>query len=112
MKLLCKMVAFGLLVTAGSPVVLACAVQAPEPPKVAGCHEHGQKSPRPVTYECCRAGHQVAAVREAVKLREPLAQRFHAVEFSGPVSEESHRVRQSGAGISALSAWDVTSLRI
>jgi hypothetical protein len=77
MKPLCKMIALVMLVAVVSPalfgqVFVLVPAQAPQP-RPAGCHEHGQKvpSPSPVTYQCCRVGHQFATVRDAVSLRAP-----------------------------------------
>jgi len=68
MKLRCKLIGWALLATAISPVVVAYAAGQPVQPKPAACHEHGRRAPGPGTYQCCRGGHQFAAVREAVEI--------------------------------------------
>jgi len=82
MKLLDTMVTLALLVAMVSPMALAYGPR--EAPQPAGCHEHGQKSPvpSPVSYQCCRAGHQFAAVRELVNLRAAFVAVYCVVEFS------------------------------
>jgi hypothetical protein len=87
MKPLCKLIAWVLLLTVLSPVVpqVYAATQTPQP---AGCHEHGQKvpAPSPATYQCCRAGHQFAAVREAVDFTASLLRLSSVSEFAVPAS--------------------------
>jgi hypothetical protein len=112
MKLLCKLIALVLLVTAVSPVALASGlIQTPQQ-KPAGCHEHGRKTPvpSPVRYECCRTGHQFAAVREAVDLRFAVLQLSHVIELSVPSLPEPACRAQSKAP--AFGSPGVTSLRI
>jgi hypothetical protein len=83
MKPLGKMIGLLLLLTMAAPIVPAYSPAQIAQPKPAGCHEQGQKSslPEPLTYQCCRAGHQFAAVREVVGLRSPLVQWFYGVEL-------------------------------
>jgi hypothetical protein len=112
MKLLGKMVALGLLVTAVSPVVLAYRTAQAPPQKPAGCHEHGQRSPapNPVTYKCCQLGHQSAAVREAVELRSPVVQWFRGVELgAAPLLVLGCQSRPNSSGTGSPG---ITSLRI
>jgi hypothetical protein len=75
MKPLGKLIALVLLMAVVSPALpQASGLTANSRPKAAGCHEHGQKAPgpNPVSYQCCRAGHQFAAVREWVDFRSRL----------------------------------------
>ena len=84
MKPLGKVMALLLLLAVVSPVH---GVAQPQP---ARCHEHGKKAPapNPVTYQCCRAGHQLAAVREALNLRAPFVAVSRAVESAATPSAE------------------------
>ena len=112
MKLLCKVIAWVLLMAAVSPVAPAYGwVQTPQP-RPAGCHEHGRKlpAPGPVTYECCRAGHQFAAVREAVELRSAALQLSHEIELAVPWLPERACPAQSRPP--AFGSPGMTSLRI
>jgi len=78
-----KMIGLLLLLAMAAPIVLAYGPVQIAQQKPAGCHQHGQKSsvPEPVTYQCCRAGHQFAAVREAVEVRSPLVEWSYGVEL-------------------------------
>lgn len=69
MKLLGKMITLALLGAMISPLALVYGRSLAQAP--ASCHEHRPKAPAPspVSYECCRAGHQFAAVRELVNTR-------------------------------------------
>jgi len=111
MKRLCKVIALMMLAVAVSPVLPQASGRiAQQPP--AGCHEHGQKAPAPspVTYQCCPAGHQFAAVREAVDLRFAVLQLSHVIELSVPPLPEPACQAQSRAP--AFGSPGVTSLRI
>jgi len=95
MRLLGKMVTLALLVALVSPMTLAYGPSQAEQP--AGCHEHGKKAPAPgpVKYECCRAGHQFAAVRELVNLRTAFVLVSRVVEFGVTISTEDVGQNQS-----------------
>jgi hypothetical protein len=111
MKLVCKMIALTLLVAAVSPVfpqAYAAAVRQP-----AGCHEHGQKAPpSPVTYQCCTAGHQFAAVREAPDFRSPLLQLSPTIRIALPALAEPSRQDLWQPWLLALGSPGLISLRI
>jgi hypothetical protein len=83
MKPLGKMIGLLLLLAMTAPIVVAYGPVQIAQQKPAGCHQHGQKSsvPEPVTYRCCGAGHQFAAVREVVEVRSPLVQWSYGVEL-------------------------------
>jgi hypothetical protein len=85
MKPLCKVSVLLVLVSMVSPVLFAQVYgSVPTPaPRPAACHEHGQKAPTPgpVTYQCCRAAHQWAAVQEPVTLRAPFVPVSRVEEF-------------------------------
>lgn len=116
MKPLCKMIALLMLVAVVSPVlfgqVLAPA-QTPQP-RQAGCHEHSQKvpAPGPVTYQCCRVGHQFAAVREAVDFRSTLSPLSQAMEFVVPRLAWATGQARLEPWSPAFGPPSVTSLRI
>jgi hypothetical protein len=114
MKLLCKVMALAVLVTVISPGVLVFGSTQAPPQKPAGCHEHGQKppTPSPVTYQCCRVGHQIATVREALNLRSRLLSLSRIIEFVVPAAADSNRARQSNPRMLAFSPPAATSLRI
>lgn len=113
MKRLYKVIAVGLLAAVVSPMLpqVYGAAQASRQ-KPAGCHEHGQKlpAPAPVTYQCCRVGHQFAAVREAVELRSAALQLSHVIELSVPSLPEPACQAQSRPP--GFGSPGVTSLRI
>jgi hypothetical protein len=113
MKLLGKVIALALLLAVVSPFVPRAygqvAVHQP-----AGCHEHGQKTspPRPLTYQCCQAGHQFAAVRETIGFRDSFQTLSSVVEFAVPVLVgPSHQIRLE-PWLAAFGPPGVTSLRI
>ncbi|MGA7381515.1 MAG: hypothetical protein WBX03_11740 [Terriglobales bacterium] len=110
MKLLYKVMVWALLVTVASPGVLMFGSTQAPPQKAAGCHEHGRRAPGPVTYQCCRAGHRVAAVREAVELRTPFLVLSSVVEFA--VFSSLRPAGQDHPKTPAFSPPSVTSLRI
>jgi hypothetical protein len=87
MKPLCKLIAVVLLLTVLSPAIpqVYLAAQTAQP---AGCHKHSQKAPapNPATYQCCRAAHQFAAVREAVDSRSSFVQLSSVSDFVVPAS--------------------------
>lgn len=110
MKRLGRVMALVLLMAMASPLALAYGpAQSPQP---AGCHQHGQKAPAPgpVSYQCCRAGHQFAAVREAVNLRAPFLPVSRVVEFAATASAEVGCQAQSRP--LDLGSPGVTTLRI
>jgi hypothetical protein len=80
MKTFGRVIALVLLVAGVLPVVPAYGSTQSQP---AGCHQHGQRvpAPVPVTYGCCRVGHQFAAVRELVSLRVPFMPVSRVDEF-------------------------------
>lgn len=105
-----KVMALVLLMAVVSPMVMAYGLsQAAQP---ASCHEHGPKAPAPspVTYQCCRAAHQFAAVRELVNLRFPLLKLFSMIEFAvTPLTEHACQTRSEPP---AFGSSGGTSLRI
>jgi hypothetical protein len=113
MKPLGKLIALVLLMAVVSPALpQAYGLTANSQPKAAGCHEHGQKAPapNPVSYQCCRAGHQFAAVREAVELRSAVLQLSYGIELSVPSLPEP--ACQGQPRLPAFGSPGVTSLRI
>jgi hypothetical protein len=114
MKPLGQMIALVLLVSVVSPMLFAQVYGRPQTPqpRLAGCHEHGQKAPAPspTTYQCCRAGHQFAAVREAVELRSAVLRSPYVIELSVPSLPEP--ASQGQPRPPALGSPGVTSLRI
>jgi hypothetical protein len=112
MKPLGKMIGLLLLLAMAAPIVLAYGPAQITRQKPAGCHEQGQKSsvPEPVTYQCCRAGHQFAAVREVVEVRSPLVQWFYGVELG--VAPLLVLVGQSQPNLSGSGSPGITCLRI
>jgi hypothetical protein len=117
MKPLCKMIALVLLVVV-SPVLFGQVfvlgpAQSPQP-RQAGCHEHGQEvpSPSPVTYQCCRVGHQFAAVREPVDFRSRLSSLSPAMEFVVPRLAWATGQARLQLWSPAFGPPSVTSLRI
>ena len=84
MNRLGKMMALVLLLVVVSPVGLAYGRSQTTQPGSAACHEHGHKvpAPSPGTYQCCRGGHQFAAVREAVKVRPPSLKLSPVIKFA------------------------------
>jgi hypothetical protein len=110
MKFPGKMMAWLLLVALVSPLATGQVYVSPQA-QPAGCHEHSQKVPAtPVTYQCCRAGHQFAAVREAVNLRAPFMAVSRVAEIA--LSSSSEVVCRNQAGSPVLGSPGVTSLRI
>jgi hypothetical protein len=111
MNRLGKAIALALLVAVISPM-LPAQVYFSTLPRPAGCHEHGQKAPapRPVSYQCCRAGHQFAAVRETVNLGAPFLQMCPLVESA--VIRVAGSGRQGQAEPPVFDSSGVTSLRI
>jgi len=113
MKPLGKLIALVLLTAMVSPALPQAHGPAANPqPRPAGCHEHGQKAPvpNPVTYECCRAGHQFAAVREAVELRSAVLRLSYMIELSIPSLPEP--ACQGQPRLPVFGSPGVTSLRI
>jgi hypothetical protein len=113
MKSRCKMMALVLLTVMVSPMALPyVSTQRPQPS--AGCHEHGQKapSPSPVTYQCCRAGHQFVAVRESADLGSGLLSLSPAIEFVTPALARATRQVQLQPWSLAFGPPGATSLRI
>jgi hypothetical protein len=112
MTLLGRAIASVLLAVMVSPVVLAYGPSQALQPRPASCHEHGQQapSPNPTTYQCCRAGHQFAAVRESVNLRAPFVPVSRVVELTVTLSAEV--VCQTQSRPPALGSPGVTALRI
>jgi len=104
--------AWVLLVTAVSPLALAYGSRQTSQQKPAGCHERGQKVPAPGSdrYQCCRAGHQFAAVRETVDLRSRILRWCPVVEFTAPAFSIVVYSIQSKPGV--FDSPGVTSLRI
>jgi hypothetical protein len=74
---LCKAISAVVLVAVLSPLYGA-ALAAPTKP--AGCHHREKQQQAPASSECCRAGHQLAAVREAATLRSPLVVHSRVIE--------------------------------
>ena len=111
MKPFGKLLALWLLLAVVSPAVPVYGFVQSRAPKAA-CHEHGRKAPahNPVTYQCCQAGHRIAAVREAVNLEVPLLKLCPVVESAVLPSVRSLRTVQSHRFLA--SSTDVISLRI
>jgi hypothetical protein len=113
MKPLCKLITL-LLLTAIASLALpqAYGPAASSRLRAAGCHEHGQKgpAPSPTTYQCCRSGHQFAAVREAVELRSAVLQLSYAQAL--PVPSVPEPTCQGQPRPPAFALPGVTSLRI
>jgi hypothetical protein len=110
MKLLGRMITWALLGAMISPLALGYVrspVQAP-----ASCHEHGPKAPAPspVSYQCCRAGHQFAAVRELVNLRGVFVLVSRVVEFG--VTSSMEVVGQNQSRPLDIGSPGVAALRI
>jgi hypothetical protein len=113
MKLLGKVMVWALLLAVVSPLVPQAygrvAVRQP-----AGCHGHGQKvpPPEPLTYQCCQAGHQLAAVRETVDFRDSFQTLGPVIEFAVPVLARPSRQIRMESWLAAFGPPGVTSLRI
>jgi len=112
MKLVRTMIALTLLTAAVSPALQAYAATANRRP--ASCHEHGQKAPLPSpgTYQCCAAGHQFAAVREASDFRSPLLRLSPMIRIALPALAEHARQDLWQPGLPAPGSPGLTSLRV
>ncbi|MGH9498546.1 MAG: hypothetical protein ACRD3L_05340 [Terriglobales bacterium] len=108
MKSLVRIMALGLVAAVTSPLVLAYGSTQVSP--AAGCHEPSQKAPAPVSYECCRAGHRFAALREVVNLRSAFVLLARVVEFG--VRSSSELVYRTSLTPVALGSPGVKALRI
>jgi hypothetical protein len=73
---------FGLSIPSHALLVTTMSQERP-----AGCHQHGERAPRPqgIDYSCCISGHDVAVISPVFLPQPPNVQALPAVSVANPI---------------------------